>query len=62
MSMKQILRVIKTKLHVKGFVLGLPWKQRRNVSRKSPIVEGATGKQSFPLFSFLFSVVCKYTN
>ena len=36
--MNQNLRVNKTNFHVKGFALGLALKQRRNATRKSPIL------------------------
>ena len=38
MSMNQNLRVNKTNFHIKDFALRLALKQRRNATRKSPII------------------------
>ena len=43
---EQHLHVNKTNFHMKGFALGLALKQRRNATRKSPIVKGKLAKEN----------------
>ena len=49
MSMNQNFHVNKANFHMKGFALGLALKQRRNATRKSPIVQNLNFSVQDPL-------------
>ena len=54
------MHVNKTNFHMKGFALGLALKERRNATRKSPIITPPSTESAtdlFPSLSWLYCVV-----